>query len=167
MDDFWWFRRLRPHGQRASSALRGKPGLFSDPQAPARLVLADDDPAVRSAVRMYIEWHCPEFVVVGEAGDGAAALKLVEAHDADVVLMDVRMPILDGLTATRILKEEIQHRAAVVLMTSLALHQLEEEAKTAGAAAVLRKPFPLGELRSVLRACGGLTGEPPAPAAAG
>ncbi|HEY8497009.1 MAG TPA: response regulator [Limnochordales bacterium] len=136
--------------------------MFGGTAGPARLVLADDDPAVRCAVRMFIEWHCPEFVIVGEAGDGQTVLELVEAHDPDVVLMDVRMPIMDGLTATRILKTDLQHRAAVVLMTSLCLQQLEQEAKTAGAAAVLSKPFPLPALRAALQACGGRSGESPA-----
>lgn len=139
--------------------------MYSDVSPdPARLVLADDDTAVRCAVRMFIEWHCPEFVIVGEACDGQAVLDLVEAHDPDVVLMDVRMPIMDGLTATRILKTEWQSRAAVVLMTSLCLQQLEQEARTAGAAAVLRKPFPLPQLRAVLQACGGRSCEPSAAA---
>lgn len=129
----------------------GNGPVLEDEGLRVRLVVADDDAAIRRAVRMFIEWQCPDFVVVGEAADGRAALELVQEHDADVVLMDVRMPVLDGLSAARALKGELRHRAAVVLMTSLTLPKIDEESARAGAAALLRKPFSLAELAAVLR----------------
>ncbi len=67
---------------------------------PIRVVLADDQQMVRAGFRMVIDSQ-PDLTVVGEAGDGAAAVDLLRRTPADVVLMDVRMPGTDGIEATR------------------------------------------------------------------
>jgi DNA-binding NarL/FixJ family response regulator len=65
-----------------------------------RVVLADDQPLVRSGLRVLMADH-PDLEVVGEAGTGAEAVRLVEESDPDIVVMDIRMPGMDGIEATR------------------------------------------------------------------
>ncbi|NEB39487.1 response regulator transcription factor [Streptomyces sp. SID14515] len=67
---------------------------------PVRVVIVDDDQLVRMALRLVIDGE-PDLTVVAEAADGKAAITVVDEHRPDVVLMDVRMPVLDGLSATR------------------------------------------------------------------
>jgi DNA-binding NarL/FixJ family response regulator len=69
-------------------------------QPPVRVVLVDDQELVRTGFRMVLQSQ-EDMTVVGEAGDGAQALELLAGLDADVVLMDVRMPRMDGVEATR------------------------------------------------------------------
>ena len=65
-----------------------------------RVVVVDDQALVRAGFRVLVD-SSPDFVVVGEAADGQEALTVIEATRPDVVLMDVRMPVMDGLEATR------------------------------------------------------------------
>ncbi|TDD79523.1 response regulator, partial [Actinomadura rubrisoli] len=67
-----------------------------------RVVLADDQPLIRAGLRVLIADH-PDLEIVGEAGTGAAAVELVEAVRPDVVVMDIRMPDMDGIDATRLI----------------------------------------------------------------
>ena len=68
--------------------------------APIRVVLADDQPLIRSGVAAMLG-SAPDITVVGQAGDGNGAIRLAQLHRPDVVLMDLRMPVLDGIAATR------------------------------------------------------------------
>ncbi|MBO8142282.1 MAG: response regulator [Firmicutes bacterium] len=129
---------------------------------PIRLLLVDDDVAVRRAVRTFVEWSCPDIEVVGEAGDGPEALRQVQELDPDVVLMDIRMPLMDGLQATRTIKRAWRHRAAVVLMTATSMATVREEGTQAGAVSCLQKPFQLSELRAHLLNAAGRKGRRPA-----
>ena len=70
-----------------------------------RMLLVDDNAAVRSGLRRAIELKTT-FEVVGEAGDGVEAIELVRELDVDIVLMDVRMPVMDGVEATAVIKSE-------------------------------------------------------------
>ncbi|WP_331770775.1 response regulator transcription factor (plasmid) [Embleya sp. NBC_00888] len=81
-----------------------------------RVVLADDQPVVRAGLRMLIA-DIPDIDVVGEAGTGADAVRLVRELDPDVVVMDIRMPVMDGIEATRIIKAESASTRVVVLTT--------------------------------------------------
>jgi DNA-binding NarL/FixJ family response regulator len=67
---------------------------------PVRVLLADDQPLIRSGVAAMIG-SAPDLTVVGQAGDGSEAIRLAQLHRPDVVLMDLRMPVLDGIAATR------------------------------------------------------------------
>jgi DNA-binding NarL/FixJ family response regulator len=102
-----------------------------------RVVTVDDQPVFRDAARAIIE-HTPEFQLVGEADDGNKALDLVKLADPDLVLLDVRLPGLDGIEVSRRLSEEDPARV-IVLVSSADPRELSPLAKNSGAAALLRK----------------------------
>jgi DNA-binding NarL/FixJ family response regulator len=83
---------------------------------PIRIVLVDDDPLVRSALGLMLGGQ-PDLEVVGEAADGRAGVDLVNRLGPDVVLMDIRMPVLNGLEATRLLHGRPDPPRVVVLTT--------------------------------------------------
>lgn len=113
-----------------------------------RVVLVDDDELIRVGFRMVLDAY-DEVEVVGEAGDGAAAVELTQTVPADVVLMDVRMPGVDGVEATR------QIRAAggpaVLVLTTFDLDEYAHAALRAGAAGFLLKNIPPPDLVSAIR----------------
>ena len=80
------------------------------------VLLADDQALVRAGFRMILEAQ-DDIEVVGEAGDGAQAIELARTHAPDVVLMDVRMPRLDGIAATRVIVGERPATRVLVLTT--------------------------------------------------
>lgn len=84
--------------------------------APARVLLADDQHLVRAGFRSILE-HQADLAVVGEAGDGAEAVRLARELRPDLVLMDIRMPVLDGLAATRLVLADPLPPVVVVLTT--------------------------------------------------
>jgi len=102
-----------------------------------RVVTVDDQPVFRDAARAIIE-HTPQFALVGEAGDGESALDLIRQADPDLVLLDVRLPGLDGIEVSRRLTEEDPGRL-VVLVSSADPRELSPLARSSGAAALLRK----------------------------
>jgi DNA-binding NarL/FixJ family response regulator len=105
-----------------------------------RVLLVDDDPLVRSGLRMMLA-GADGVQVVGEAGDGREVLGAVDLHRPDVVLMDIRMPHVDGIAATRLLRSQPSPPAVVVLTT----FDADEEvlgALRAGAAGFLLKDTP-------------------------
>ena len=83
---------------------------------PVRVVLVDDDPLVRAGLNLMLG-GAPRLEVVGEAGDGAEALEVIDRVRPDVVLMDIRMPRVDGLTATQRLAERPDPPKVIVLTT--------------------------------------------------
>jgi DNA-binding NarL/FixJ family response regulator len=118
-----------------------------------RIVLADDQALFRAGIAMVIETQ-PDLQVVGEAGDGQEAVDLVTVLRPDVVLMDVRMPRLDGVAATRLLTERLGDDAPKVLvLTTFDLDELAADAIEAGASGFVLKEaqpeFLLAALRAV------------------
>jgi DNA-binding NarL/FixJ family response regulator len=83
---------------------------------PIRLAIVDDDPLVRAGLAMLLAGS-PDIEVVAEAGDGAEVDALVDAHWPDVVLMDIRMPKVDGLVATERLRARSEPPNVMVLTT--------------------------------------------------
>ncbi|HWM38086.1 MAG TPA: response regulator transcription factor [Streptomyces sp.] len=81
-----------------------------------RVLLVDDDPLVRAGLRLMFG-GAPDVEVVGEAADGSQVLPLVDAHSPDVVLMDIRMPVMDGLEATEALRRREQPPEVIALTT--------------------------------------------------
>jgi DNA-binding NarL/FixJ family response regulator len=91
-------------------------GAVTDHATTVRVVIADDDPLVRAGLRMILG-GAPDIVVVGEARDGQEAVEVVAREVPDVVLMDVRMPRMDGIAATRRLRERVTGSRIIVLTT--------------------------------------------------
>jgi DNA-binding NarL/FixJ family response regulator len=102
-----------------------------------RVLLVDDDALVRSGLRMMLA-GAAGIEVVGEAGDGRDALGAVDRHHPDVVLMDIRMPQLDGIAATRLLRGQ-PRPPAVIVLTTFDADELVLRALRAGAAGFLLK----------------------------
>jgi DNA-binding NarL/FixJ family response regulator len=117
-----------------------------------RVVLADDQEVVRTGLRMLCE-HDRDIAVVGEAENGAAAAVLARTHRPDVILMDIRMPVLDGLAATRrILTDPLVGAGVRVLM--LTTYEQDEyvfEALRSGASGFLAKDVSPSALRDAVR----------------
>ena len=122
----------------------------ADPAAPIRIVLVDDQELLRTGFRMVLNSQ-PDMAVVGEAGDGQAALDLLTRLQADVVLMDVRMPRLDGVAATReiVVRGE---RPRVLMLTTFDLDEYAFTALKAGASGFLLKDVPPPDLLAAIRA---------------
>jgi DNA-binding NarL/FixJ family response regulator len=103
-----------------------------------RVLLADDDVLVRQGLRVLLEAH-PDLTVVGEAADGTEALERAAALRPDVVVMDVRMPVTDGITATRAIVAWEQPRPRVLVLTTFDLDEIVFDALEAGADGFLLK----------------------------
>jgi DNA-binding NarL/FixJ family response regulator len=116
-----------------------------------RIVLADDQALLRKGFRMILE--AEEGVeIVGEAPDGADAVRLVGLYRPDVVLMDVRMPVLDGIEATRaITTSEAGDSTRVLILTTFDLDEYAFNALRAGASGFLLKDVPPAELVAAIR----------------
>jgi AmiR/NasT family two-component response regulator len=114
----------------------------SSSTATRRVVVAEDEAIIRlDIVEMLTE---AGYDVVGQAGDGEQAVALAEEHKPDLVVMDIKMPILDGISAAeRIAKARI---APVVLLTAFSQAELVERARDAGAMAYVVKPFTSADL---------------------
>jgi DNA-binding NarL/FixJ family response regulator len=115
-----------------------------------RVVVVDDDPLVRVGLRMILD-GAPDLLVVGEAADGQEAVDMVLREVPDVVLMDIRMPRMDGLAATRRLREQ-GSTARIVILTTFDTDRMVLTALRYGAVGFLLKDTPPDELvRSVHR----------------
>jgi DNA-binding NarL/FixJ family response regulator len=116
---------------------------------PIRVALVDDQQLVRAGFRMVIDSQ-PDLEVVVEAGDGLQALRLLASHPVDVVLMDVRMPHLDGLSATARLTAS-GDGPRVIVLTTFDLDEYVLEAIRSGASGFLLKDAPPEEMLAAIR----------------
>jgi DNA-binding NarL/FixJ family response regulator len=114
-----------------------------------RVLIADDQALVRSGFRMILEAR-DDLEVVGEAENGSQAIELACELEPDVVLMDVRMPVMDGVEATRRLLES-GSSARVIILTTFDLDEYVFEALRAGASGFLLKDVQPGQLAEALR----------------
>ncbi|MFJ4046114.1 response regulator [Microbacterium sp. NPDC089987] len=119
--------------------------------APLRVVVCDDQDLIRAGFVTIIDAQ-PDLVVVGEATNGIDAVKLVERERPDVVVMDIRMPLLDGIEATRrIAGPDAEIAARVLVVTTFSLDSLVYDALRAGASGFLLKDARPAELTAAIR----------------
>ena len=115
-----------------------------------RVLLVDDEELVRFGLRTVLE-AAGNFEVVGEAGDGEAAVAAAHQLQPDVVLIDIRMPVLDGLSATRRILA-LPHPPQVAVLTTFHVDEYVYAALAAGAAGFLLKDTPPREIAAAVRA---------------
>jgi response regulator NasT len=114
---------------------------MADVVAKRRVVVAEDESLIRMDVVETLREH--GFDVVAEVGDGALAVAAVIEHKPDLVVMDIKMPNMDGLTAA---EQMTEHKVAVVLLTAFSQKELVDRANQAGAMAYVVKPFTPNDL---------------------
>ncbi|GAB4523228.1 MAG: response regulator transcription factor [Anaerolineae bacterium] len=115
-----------------------------------RLLLVDDHPVVRAGLHGMLA-HQPDFVIVGEGVNGEEALTLCAIHQPDVILLDLRMPVMDGLSALRQLREKYP-AVQVLILTTYDSDQDIVAAVHAGAVGYLLKDAPREDLYQAIRA---------------
>ena len=107
---------------------------------PVRIVVAEDEALIRmDLVEMLVE---AGYDVLAQAGDGAQAIELVKEHKPDLAILDVKMPILDGISAA----EEIISLCPVLMLTAFSQRELVDRARDAGVMAYVLKPFTINDL---------------------
>ena len=119
-----------------------------------RILIADDDSLVRMGLRAVLGGE-EDLEVVGEAGDGRAALELVAELHPDLVIMDIRMPHLDGISATRRITEGPGDAPRVLVLTTFELDEYVYESLRAGASGFVLKRVPPAELIEAVRVVAG------------
>lgn len=110
---------------------------FEQPTPQARILVVDDESIIRLDLRERLNEL--GYSVVGEAADGHMAVALTRRLDPDLVLMDIKMPKMDGITAARVLQED--RIAPIVLLTAFSDRELIEDAREAGVLGYISKPF--------------------------
>lgn len=116
-----------------------------------RVLLVDDQPLLRTGFRMILSAE-PDLQVVGEAGDGEAAVEIARRFRPDVVLMDIRMPGMDGIAATRALAGPgVEEPIKVLILTTFGLDEYVVESLRAGASGFLLKDAPAEDLVEAIR----------------
>ena len=119
----------------------------------ARILIVDDDALVRAGLRMILE-SADDLDVVGEATDGADVVEAIHRHRPDVVLMDIRMPRMDGLAATAAV-QKLEDPPRMIVLTTFDLDDFVFRALEAGAAGFLLKDTPPRELIAAVRVVAG------------
>jgi DNA-binding NarL/FixJ family response regulator len=151
-------RRLAPGGMATLAGMNGPEEASADrgagpepagPPRPVGVLVVDDDPLVRAGLVMMLG-GAPDLRVVGGAGDGTQALALVDRLAPDVVLMDIRMPAMDGLAATEALRAR-RRAPEVIILTTFDADEHVLRALRAGAAGFVLKDTPPAEIVDAVR----------------
>ncbi|WP_433389324.1 response regulator [Micromonospora sp. KLBMP9576] len=122
--------------------------------APIRVLVVDDEALVRAGFRVLLE-TVPGLTVVGEAADGATAVRQCRTLQPDVLLMDIRMPVMDGLEATRHIADDDSIDARVLMVTTFGEDEHVFAALRAGASGFVLKDTPPEDLLSAIRIVAG------------
>ncbi|WP_129288436.1 response regulator [Streptomyces sp. GZWMJZ-114] len=126
-----------PESSSAAAAAAAHGESSHVPPLTTRVVIAEDEALIRLDLKEMLEEE--GYTVVGEAGDGQQAVELAREHKPDLVILDVKMPVLDGISAAEKIAEE--SIAPVLMLTAFSQRDLVERARDAGAMAYLVKPF--------------------------
>mgnify|MGYP002650042420 CR=1 FL=1 len=119
-----------------------------------KVLLADDNALSRKAVRQSVSWKNNGCKIVGEAENGVKACQMIRELRPDIVLMDIRMPVMDGLAATRAIRELPRPDARtvpIIAMTANAFADDRQKARDAGMNEHLAKPIDIGRLHQILQ----------------
>jgi response regulator NasT len=116
--------------------------MATEDSAPRRILIAEDEAIIRLDLKEMMEEE--GFVVVGEAADGEAAVRLAREEKPDLVILDIKMPGMDGLTAAEAISSE--GTSAVLILTAFSQKELVQRAAEAGAMGYLVKPFQKSDL---------------------
>jgi DNA-binding NarL/FixJ family response regulator len=135
----------------ATAAAMGAAAAFAKGYSMIRVLLVDDQAHVRTGWRMRLSLE-PDIIIAGEAADGRQAVELAAELQPDVVLMDVEMPGMDGITATGHLLEA-SGTCAVVVTSIFDNSSTRALSRAAGAAAFVGKQEPIDTLLAAIRAC--------------
>ena len=115
-------------------------GQSATTRSPVRIVVAEDEALIRmDLIEMLAE---AGYEVIAQAGDGAQAIELVQEYKPDLAILDVKMPILDGISAA----EEIIATCPVLMLTAFSQRELVDRARDAGVMAYVLKPFTINDL---------------------
>jgi len=121
-----------------------------------KLLIVDDDPLIRKSLSLTLAREA-DITVVGTAADGAEALEMCEAHTPDILLMDIRMPGVDGIAATRLIKQRVPH-VRIMMLTTFDDKPNIQQALAAGADGYLIKTDKISNIAGKLRIMMGGTG---------
>ena len=115
-----------------------------------KLLIVDDEPTVRTGLRAYYDWNSLDIEVIGEADDGDVALEMIEREPPDLILTDVRMPSMDGITLSRLVSERFP-RSKIVFVSGHDDAEYLKSALQVSAVDYIFKPVNLQELNEVIR----------------
>ena len=141
--------RADRRGRLAPGGLATLAGMTTPEPETVGVLVVDDDPLVRAGLVMMLG-GAPDIRVVAEAGDGTQVLPMVDRHAPDVVLMDIRMPVMDGLAATEALRAR-RHAPEVIILTTFDADEHVLRALRAGAAGFVLKDTPPAEIVDAVR----------------
>ncbi len=114
-----------------------------------KILIVDDNDMVRRSLRLFLELH-DDFQLLGEGGDGNEAVQLYSQLQPDVILMDIKMPVSNGIEATKTIRQ-LDHRVCILALTSLNDNGKVEEMMAAGANAYLLKQASIDQIAHAIR----------------
>ncbi len=120
------------------------------PASPIRVMIVDDHDMVRSGLEVFLE-TCDDLILVGQASNGEEAVQICQELEPDVILMDLIMPGMDGVAATRVIRQNFP-QAQIIALTSFKEKELVQEALQAGAIGYLLKNISIDELADAVHA---------------